>query len=109
MKRHTTPNDLPDPTVFEDYGRTRPVYLIVSTETEAIWKELQRVRKKHGTQHLTLFDWASILGEEYGEVCRAINEEHFNDGDLQSVYAECIQVAAVAVHMAAVIREASCE
>jgi NTP pyrophosphatase (non-canonical NTP hydrolase) len=78
-------------------------------EQSAIIRETIRQHEKFGTQSLTLFDWSSILGEEYGEVCRAINEEHFSDGELQSVYDECIQVAAVAVHMAAVIREASCK
>jgi NTP pyrophosphatase (non-canonical NTP hydrolase) len=76
-------------------------------ELFAIVSELQRVHAKFGTQSLTLFDWHCILSEEVGEVARAINEEHFNAGDLQSVYEECIQVAAVAVHMAAVIREAN--
>ncbi len=103
MTRHACRRDLPEPRVFAEAAGP------LDDELFAIVSELQRVHAKFGTQSLTLFDWASILGEEYGEVCRAINEEHFNDGDLQVVYAECIQVAAVAVHMAAVIREANGE
>jgi NTP pyrophosphatase (non-canonical NTP hydrolase) len=45
--------------------------------------------------------WTSILGEEYGELCEAINETIFNNGTDRGGYAnmrkEAIQVAAVAV------------
>jgi len=95
--------ELPNPRVFPDNE-------LVFPELEAIDAEISRVLDRFGYQSLTLFDWASILGEEYGEVCKAINDHEFGTGgggDLQSVYEECIQVAAVAVHMAAVIREAS--
>ena len=101
MTRHACRRDLPEPRVFADYNE------LPTIELDEIDQELARVSAKFGTQSLTLLDWTSILGEEYGEVCRAINEEHFNAGDLQSVYEEAIQVAAVAVHIAAVIREAN--
>ena len=47
------------------------------------------------------FEWASILGEEFGEVCAAANEANFKTGktpgDFGHLRAELIQVAAVAV------------
>ena len=98
MKRHACRRDLPDPQVFIEPDSP------LDDELFAIVAELQRVRTKFGVQSLTLFDWACILGEEYGEVCRAINEEHFDAGQLSEVYKECIQVASVAVHIAAAIR-----
>ena len=99
MTRHACRRDLPDPRVFGDA-------LNYHEELSAVIRETVRQHEKFGTQSLTLFDWHCILSEEVGEVARAINEEHFDDGNLDAVYRECIQVAAVAVHMAAVIREA---
>ena len=94
MTRHACRRDLPEPRVFAESGD-------FGSELDAIIRELMRQHEKFGDQSLTLFDWASILGEEYGEVCQAINEEHFDDGELGAVYRECTHVAAVAVHMAA--------
>jgi hypothetical protein len=76
----------------------------------AVEKELIRVFERFGEQSLTLFDWVSILGEEYGELCRAINDYEFGSearADLIDVYREAVQVAAVAVHIASVIRPSS--
>jgi NTP pyrophosphatase (non-canonical NTP hydrolase) len=78
-----------------------------TAEIAAIDAELNRVMDKFGDQSLNLFDWQSILAEEAGEVAKAVNEHEFFGGDLQNVYTEAIHAAAVAVHMAAVIREAN--
>jgi NTP pyrophosphatase (non-canonical NTP hydrolase) len=49
------------------------------------------------------FEWMSILGEEYGELCEAVNETFFQNGDkperggLDKIRKEAVQVAAVAV------------
>ena len=51
----------------------------------------------------SLFEWISILGEEYGELCEAVNETSFSNaahpdrGGFENVVKEAIQVAAVAV------------
>ena len=95
--------DLPSPRVFTESESW-------VEDLAAVNKELQRVLDRFGAQSLTLFDWASVLGEEYGEVCKAINDYEFGtsgESDLRDVYKEAIQVAAVAVHMAAVIRQES--
>ncbi len=51
----------------------------------------------------TLFEWVSILGEEYGELCEAVNETCFKNaahkdrGGLERIAQEAVHVAAVAV------------
>lgn len=53
----------------------------------------------------SLFEWMSILGEEYGELCEAVNEtllesaSHPDRGGLENVVKEATQVAAVAVQI----------
>ena len=50
-----------------------------------------------------LFEWMSILGEEYGELCEAVNETFFKNaahparGGFEKIVKEATQVAAVAV------------
>jgi len=50
-----------------------------------------------------LFEWVSILGEEYGELCEAVNEtcsravRHPDRGGPEAVIKEAVHVAAVAV------------
>lgn len=49
------------------------------------------------------FEWISILGEEYGELCEAVNETLFENaahpdrGGFEKIIKEATQVAAVAV------------
>jgi imidazoleglycerol phosphate dehydratase HisB len=50
------------------------------------------------------FEWVSILGEEFGEFCEAVNESCFNTvhvkrekGGKAHIIEEAVQVAAVAV------------
>lgn len=51
----------------------------------------------------SLFEWVSILGEEYGELCEAVNETSFSNaahpdrGGFEAIIKEAVQVAAVAV------------
>jgi len=52
-----------------------------------------------------LFEWVSILGEEYGELCEAVNEtcsgsvRHPDRGGPEAVIKEAVHVAAVAVEI----------
>jgi NTP pyrophosphatase (non-canonical NTP hydrolase) len=57
---------------------------------EEIKQERQRQDGKWGVQNHAPVFWAVILGEEYGEVCKAI-QDHTNYRE------ELIQVAAVAL------------
>ena len=51
----------------------------------------------------SLYEWMSILGEEYGELCEAVNETCFKNprhperGGRGKIIKEAVQVAAVAV------------
>lgn len=51
----------------------------------------------------SLFEWVSILGEEYGELCEAVNETSFSNaahpdrGGFDAIIKEAVQVAAVSV------------
>jgi NTP pyrophosphatase (non-canonical NTP hydrolase) len=102
QRRQDSRGYIPGPRVFTEYEYIGP-------DIKEIARELGRVHDRFGNQSLTLFDWVSVLGEEYGELCRAVNEYEFQteaSGDLDHVYEEAIQVAAVAVHIAAVVREA---
>jgi len=59
----------------------------------AIQEELVRQDAKWGSQRaLPARTWGMILGEEFGEVCQAINER-----DAVSAREELVQVAAVAI------------
>ncbi len=75
---------------------------------ENIIQERRRQTEKWGNEKGLLkdgFPWyiktkVSVLGEEFGEICRAVN-----DKDLENLYEETIQVAAVAAAMAEGILE----
>jgi NTP pyrophosphatase (non-canonical NTP hydrolase) len=60
-----------------------------------------------GKQRHALGDWLMILGEEYGEVCQAMQQEKGwgKDSDANDLYTELIQLAAVAVAIAEQVRE----
>lgn len=67
-------------------------------------KERDRQEKKWGDQSGNHpCDWMSILGEEFGELCEAVNETCFSNashpdrGGIDKIIKEATQVAAVAV------------
>lgn len=75
-----------------------------SRALELIQAERIRQLEKWGDQSSTHpFEWMSILGEEYGELCEAVNETFFrngahpNRGGYDKIIKEAVQVAAVAV------------
>lgn len=61
--------------------------------------------EKWGEQEHTWSEWATILGEEYGELCEAINETVLNNatkpelGGSENMVNEVVDVAAVALQM----------
>ena len=69
---------------------------VFKPETELIFVEVQAERDLQdllwGVQEHPPFMWLSILGEEFGEVCKAANESALRD-----YRSELVQVAAVAV------------
>ena len=72
---------------------------------ESIKQERQSQVQKWGVQNHSPLEWLSILGEEFGEVSKAICEAHFHDrfypnGETwDDVKRELVQVAAVCVAM----------
>jgi NTP pyrophosphatase (non-canonical NTP hydrolase) len=76
---------------------------------DCIVNERYRQTELYGIQRHDLGKWLGILGEEFGEVCQAINRIHFpNDAketDADDLYKELIHVSAVAAAMAEQIKE----
>jgi hypothetical protein len=70
--------------------------------------ERLRQERKWGHQHHDLAWWSVILGEEYGEACKAIYEymSSAGSGTIDEVIAELTQVAAVALAALQDIEEA---
>lgn len=65
---------------------------------KAILAERNRQDQKWGfPQKNTYCEWASILEEEAGELCKELNELNFGRGDSEKMAAEAVQVAAVAL------------
>lgn len=65
---------------------------------ETIQQERDRQDVKWGYPQLNTFcEWASILGEEYGELAKELNELNFGRGDTHKMIEEAFHVAAVAV------------
>ena len=70
---------------------------------DLIMRERWRQDAKWGEQNHPPALWATILGEEYGEFCEAVNETEFDNGvhkekgGYENVMRELTHVAAVAV------------
>ncbi|WP_353159321.1 MazG-like family protein [Myroides odoratus] len=64
-----------------------------------IKQERERQDKKWGVQNHHPFVWLGILGEEVGEVNKAVLDHNFDGKTLENYREELIQVAAVAVSM----------
>ncbi|WP_028988046.1 hypothetical protein [Thermicanus aegyptius] len=70
----------------------------------SVIEERKRQDAKWGVQDHDPSTWIGILGEEFGELCQAINETWFDNGTqerkkggYENMRKEAIQVAAVAV------------
>lgn len=81
--------------------------LVAIKETNSVLSEVQEERRrqdeKWGEQNHTPPEWLSILGEEFGEVCKAVCEAHFSGyestGNWENYRTELIQLAEVATAM----------
>jgi NTP pyrophosphatase (non-canonical NTP hydrolase) len=60
--------------------------------------ELDRAEQLHGANwpHTGLAEWALVLGEEAGEVQKAVLDHRFGVGDQAAIQSEAVQVAAMA-------------
>lgn len=84
--------------------RTCAAELLQNIQLEAIRQERKRQDANWGEQNHDPVVWMAILGEEFGELCQAVNETHFDNGPeerakggYENMRREAIQVAAVAV------------
>ena len=59
--------------------------------------ERSNQQKKWGLQSHGINSWMMILGEEFGEACKAGNECYFRDYPLKLLRKELIQTAAVSL------------
>ncbi len=85
--------DLPNRKPWDSNERSHLVYEIpVDHAIIDVLKERERQETKWGRQNHDPNTWISILGEEYGEACRASNEK-----DGEGYRKELIETAAVAV------------
>lgn len=71
---------------------------------ESVLAERARQDAKWGEQNHEPMAWMGILGEEFGELCEAVNETHFNNGaearkkgGYANMREEAVHVAAVAI------------
>ena len=66
--------------------------------------ERDRQQKKWGIQTHSIPEWMTILGEEYGEACKAGLETEHRGASLEHLETELIQVMAVAMAILSGIR-----
>lgn len=68
---------------------------------EKVIEERKRQDDKWGEQNHTAPVWGMIIGEEYGEMCKAINEFGFNQTPEaeQQIYTEAIHTMASCMAM----------
>ena len=68
---------------------------------DQIKKERIRQDEKWGEQNHHPLQWFSIIGKEYGEMCKAFNEYDLDNdfNRLEDMQRETIQIAAVCVAM----------
>lgn len=75
---------------------------------EKVLEERNRQDKKWGEQKHTAHVWGTIIGEEYGEMCKAINEFGFNPTRKteDDIYKEAIHTMASCMAMLECIERA---
>lgn len=76
----------------------------MNSAIQSVIQERARQDAKWGEQNHEPMAWMGILGEEFGELCEAVNETHFNNGEearkkggYENMRTEAVQVAAVAI------------
>lgn len=78
---------------------------LFTDEINDVVSELDRQFSIFGSQHdKTYYQWISVLGEEFGELCEAINEtftdaKHPDRGGYDNIYKEALHTAAVAIQI----------
>lgn len=88
----------------DDTDNTDSKTLDGASAISSVIAERERQDAKWGEQNHYPSVWLGILGEEFGELCQAVNETWFDNGPeerakggFDNMRAEAVQVAAVAV------------
>ncbi len=68
--------------------------------TGLIQGESHRQLGKWGTQAHTIFEWLTYLGEEVGEICKAVCEYEYRNGSREDIISETIEAATLALKIA---------
>lgn len=63
-------------------------------------EENEKQLRKWGIQKRTPFEWLAYLGEEVGEVDKAVSEYMYRNGTREEIVKEAIQVATLALKIA---------
>lgn len=74
-------------------------------ELSDILVESEKQITKWGIQTHTLFEWCNYTTEELGELAKAIAEYHYRGGDIVEIKKEAIQVATLALKIAAMVKD----
>jgi len=90
--------------IADDFRKVLGAQMVEPSALLEVVKERARQDAKWGEQNHDPVFWLGILGEEFGELCQAINETVFDNGPEErkkggyaNMRAEAVQVAAVAV------------
>lgn len=83
-------------------GQKKKEGIEMNEQIEKVINERKRQDKKWGEQNHSPMFWLSIIGEEFGEMCKEANEYEFSSDlkRIQDLQAEAIQCAACCVAMA---------
>ncbi len=67
--------------------------------------ENARQISKHGIQDREINDWMVDIGEEFGELCQAINELHYRVGTKHEVIQEATQLATLVLKLIEMVEQ----
>lgn len=85
-------------TVLKDFG-------LKMIDVAPVFDESLMQIDKWGLQEHSPFEWLTYTTEELGELAQAISEYEYRDGSKVEIVKEAIQVATLALKIAAMYRE----
>lgn len=90
-----------------EYMNLEKTLELMNAISKDVYKERVKQNAKWGVQRHHYGTWLAILGEEFGEVCEAMQKGLVSEkkSDADDLYTELIQVAAVACAIAEQVKE----
>lgn len=88
-------------------GAVKQISQLMLQVNDDVLEERERQNQKWGLQRHSYGDWLKVLGEEFGEVCQAmqVKKGWGKPSDAQDLYKELIHLSAVASAIAEQVRE----